>query len=329
MKRIVVALGGNALQKPEEPPTAENQLKNAEITAGHLAKIIAGGYQVAITHGNGPQIGRIMLQNEAAKDITPPMPMDVCGAMSQGMIGYHIQQSLGKKLLEIGMYKPVATVITQVVVDEKDKAFENPTKPVGPFYTEKEAKRLQKEKGYIMKEDANRGWRRVVPSPIPMEIAEIEVIKRLLDSDVVVIAVGGGGIPVIKDEKGNLKGVEAVIDKDYASTKLAQDLDADLLMILTAVDGVCINFGKPNERKLGRVTTTELEEYKKEGHFASGSMLPKVDAAIEFVKSKRGRKAIITSLEKAIQGLEGEVGTVITEEGYDEGICCCRCANSG
>ena len=310
MKKVVIALGGNALQARGEAATSENQLKNVMITAEHIAKIIGEGYQVIISHGNGPQVGRLLLQNEAGKDITPPMPMDVCGAMTQGMIGYHIQQGLSQVLREKGISTPVVTLVTQVEVDSADPAFQNPTKPVGAFYTEKEAMQIQLEKGFVMKKDANRGYRRVVPSPKPQKIIEIETVKKLVDNDTVVVAAGGGGIPVYQKD-GKYVGIEAVIDKDFASEILAEQLDADILMILTEVENVCLNFGKPDQKVLGHVSAEELDQYAAEGHFASGSMLPKVQAVSKFVHSKPGRVAVITSLENAVNGLTGAKGTFI------------------
>ncbi len=310
MKRIVIALGGNALQQKNEEATSENQIKNIMNTAKYISKIVKAGYEVIITHGNGPQVGRLLLQNEAAKHITPPMPMDVCGAMTQGMIGYHIQQCMKKVFEEENIDKQVCTVVTQVEVNKSDQAFSNPTKPVGPFYTEEEAKQLGAQKGYVMKKDANRGYRRVVSSPIPVSIVEIDSIKTLVKNDVIVVTVGGGGVPVIR-ENGCYAGVEAVIDKDFASEVLAEQLDADVLMILTEVENVAINFGKENEKKLHRVTVEELTRYKDEGHFAPGSMLPKIEAAIHFAESGKGRKAIITSLEKALDGLNGKSCTTV------------------
>ncbi|MDN5301867.1 MAG: carbamate kinase [Thermoanaerobacteraceae bacterium] len=309
---VVIALGGNALQKANEMPTINNQLKNAVTTSNHLVEIIKSGYRVVITHGNGPQVGNIMLQNEISKAMVPPMPLDVCGAMTQGMIGYIMQQAMYNKIKNAGINKPVVTLVTQVEVDKNDKAFENPTKPVGPFYTKEEAEKLKTKKGYVVKEDSDRGWRRVVPSPLPQKIVEADIIKKFVNDDVIVITIGGGGIPVMKDAKGDYVGVEAVIDKDYASEKLAQELNADVLLILTAVDAVCLNYGKTDERKLRKVTATEMEKYIIEGHFADGSMLPKVEASIRFAKSKKGRKSIITSLDNAIQGLKEEAGTIIT-----------------
>jgi len=310
MKKVVIALGGNALQARGEAATSENELKNVLVTARHIAEIIDEGYQVIISHGNGPQVGRILLQNEAGKNITPPMPMDVCGAMTQGMIGYHIQQGLSQVLREKGIDKPVVTVVTQVEVSSEDPAFQNPSKPVGAFYTEEEAMQIQREKGYTMMKDANRGYRRVVPSPKPLKIIEIDTVRRLSDEGKVVVAAGGGGIPVCK-EAGKYVGIEAVIDKDFASEVLAEQLDADVLLILTEVENVCLNFGKANQQILSHVTTAELDKYAAEGHFAPGSMLPKVQAASKFVHSKPGRIAVITSLENAVNGINGVKGTIV------------------
>lgn len=311
MKKIVIALGGNALQEAGKPATAETQLEVVEKTSEYIADIIDKGYNVVLAHGNGPQVGRIVLQNEYSTPVTPAMPFDVCGAMSQGYIGYHIQQGLEKVLRRRGMNKRVATIITQVVVDKNDEKFKNPTKPIGPFYSEEEAKSIASEKGYIMKEDAGRGWRRVVASPMPIEIVELDAVKCLIDGGFIAITVGGGGIPVVKDDNGNLMGTAAVIDKDLASERLAEDIDADALVILTAVEQVCINFDKPEQKTIAHMTVDEAKTYIKEGHFAPGSMLPKVEAAVKFALSKPGRKAIITSLDKAVEALEGRAGTVV------------------
>ncbi|WP_416197731.1 MAG: carbamate kinase [Sporanaerobacter sp.] len=311
MEKIVVALGGNALQAAGKPATAEAQLEVVKDTTRYIADLIDAGYQVVIAHGNGPQVGRIVLQNEAANHITPAMPFDVCGAMSQGMIGYHIQQALKNELQKRGSKKAVSTIVTQVVVDKEDSAFKNPTKPIGPFYTEEEANLLKKEKGYDMVEDAGRGFRRVVASPMPKRIVEIDAVETLVNSGAVVITVGGGGIPVI-EENGELKGVAAVIDKDLASEKLAEDLAADTLLILTAVDKVSLNFGKPNQVDLDDITVEEAKKYIEEGHFASGSMLPKVEAAIKFAESKEGRVAIIASLDNCLEAVKGKQGTRIS-----------------
>ena len=277
--------------------------------------LIADGHEVIIAHGNGPQVGMINLAMDVASKSsadTPEMPFPECGAMSQGYIGYHLQNAIREELLERDMQIPVATVVTQVIVDKNDSAFENPTKPVGAFYSKEEAEKLMTEKGFVMKEDAGRGYRRVVASPLPIDVAEKETIKTLVDNNQVVIAVGGGGIPVYA-EGNKLIGIPAVIDKDFASAKLAEILDADYLIILTAVEQVAINFGKENEQWLSTLTINEAEKYIEEGHFAPGSMLPKVKAAISFAESKEGRKALITSLEKASAGIAGQTGTRIVK----------------
>lgn len=310
--KIVIALGGNALQAFDSPPTAEAQLEVVRKTCDYIGQIVASDYEIALVHGNGPQVGRILLASETAKDVTPVMPFDVCGAMSQGYIGYHIQQSMHEALIRIKKeYIPVVTIVTQMVVDKDDPAFKNPTKPIGPFYTEEEAKAIAAEKHYIMKEDAGRGWRRVVASPIPTRIVEIDSIKRLWDSTIVVFA-GGGGIPVIQRKDGSYEGVAAVIDKDYAAELLAEQVGVDTLLILTEVEKVAINFNKPDQKDLDSMTVAEAERYIAEGHFAPGSMLPKVQAAVKFAKSGEGRKAIVTSLFKAVDALEGKTGTHIT-----------------
>jgi len=310
-EKIVVALGGNALQSGKAEPTAEAQLKVVKNTCERIADISDMGYEVAVVHGNGPQVGRILLASETAKDVTPAMPFDVCGAMSQGYIGYHLQQALKYALNKRNRNIPVATIATQMVVEKDDPGFKNPTKPIGPFYTEEEAKALQEEKGYTMKEDAGRGWRRVVASPIPRKIVEIESVKQLWDSTIV-ITCGGGGIPVIENWDGSLEGVAAVIDKDFAAELLAEQVDADVLMILTEVEKVAINYNKPDQQDLSHMSLKEAAQYCDEGQFAPGSMLPKVQACMKFVRAYPNKKAIITSLDKAIEALEGKTGTVIT-----------------
>ena len=308
--KVVIALGGNALEEKGLPPTSQSQMNVVAKTSEYIADLSASGYELAIVHGNGPQVGRILLATEAASHVTPALPFDVCGAMSQGYIGYHIQQALRKSLEKRNRHLPVVTVITQMVVDEKDQAFANPTKPIGPFYTEAEARALEKEKGYVMKEDAGRGWRRVVASPEPLEIVEIDTIKTLWDSTITVTC-GGGGIPVVRNADGSLRGVAAVIDKDLAAERLAEGMEADILMILTEVEQVCLNFNTPQQKALGSVRIDEAKQYIAEGHFAPGSMLPKMQAAIRFAESKPGRRAIITSLYKAGDALSGRTGTVI------------------
>ena len=312
-KVTVIALGGNAILQPGQKGTFEEQMANVETTCQQLTQmVLSGQYKVVITHGNGPQVGNILLQNETAKDVAAPMPLYVCGAESQGLIGYMIQQSLHNLLQDAGKGDiPVATVVTQVVVDKDDPAFQNPTKPVGPFYSEEEAKRLAAEKGYHIKEDAGRGWRRVVPSPDPIEIFEKEAIRQLIAARSIVIASGGGGIPVIKDN-GKLQGVDAVIDKDLAGERLAVDVEAKIFLILTDVDQVKLNYKTPQEKGISRMTVTEAKRYRDEGHFAKGSMEPKVRAAIRFIEAG-GERAIITSLGKAMDALEGKAGTTITK----------------
>lgn len=311
MEKIVIALGGNALQSRNTEPTAEGQLEVVKKTCERIADISSRGYEVAIVHGNGPQVGRILLASETAKDVTPAMPFDVCGAMSQGYIGYHIQQSLKYALSVRNKNFPILTITTQMIVDEKDPAFDNPVKPIGPFYTEEEARILEREKGYVMREDAGRGWRRVVPSPVPKKIVEIDAIKSLWDSSIV-ISCGGGGIPVVEKMDGTLEGVEAVIDKDFAAELLAEDVNADVLMILTEVEKVAVNWGKPDQKDLAHMSLKEAAKYINEGQFAPGSMLPKVEAAMKFVRAFPNKRAIITSLDQAVEALEGTTGTTIS-----------------
>jgi carbamate kinase len=310
-KKIVIALGGNALQSGRGPATAEEQLRVVRETCEHIADLSCRGYEIAIVHGNGPQVGRILLSSETAKNVTPAMPFDVCGAMSQGYIGYHLQQSLKYALNMRNRSTPVVTVATQMIVDENDPAFNDPTKPIGPFYSEEEAKKISEEKGYVMKEDAGRGWRRVVASPMPRKIVEIDAVKRLWDSTIV-ITCGGGGVPVIEKNNGVLEGVDAVIDKDFAAELLAEQVEADVLMILTEVEKVAINYNKPDQKDLSVMTLNDANEYMEEGQFAKGSMLPKVQAAMKFVRAFPGKRAVITSLDKALEGLLGETGTQIT-----------------
>ena len=308
-KTIVIALGGNAIKKADEEGTAQQQLQNVKVTCKHILEIIKRGYRVVITHGNGPQVGNLLIQQEEARKLVPPQPLDILGAMTQGQIGYMLQQTLTNYLRKEGLNMPVATVITQVLVNKDDPDFNNPSKPVGPFYTRKEAEKLIEEKGYVIKKvkPGRRAYRRVVPSPNPIEIIEKDVIKMLVETGAIVIASGGGGIPVI-NEKGQLKGVEAVIDKDLAGEKLAEIVNADIFLILTDVEKVKLNFGKPDEKDLDRLTIAEAEKYLEEGHFLPGSMKPKVIACIRFLKAG-GEKAIITSLDKAVEALEGKTGT--------------------
>lgn len=311
-EKIVVALGGNALQSKESDGTAEAQLKVVKDTCKVLADLSAGGYEMAIVHGNGPQVGRILLASETAGDVVPPMPLEVCGAMSEGYIGYHIQQALRYELARRGMAVPVCTVATQVVVDANDPSFKNPTKPIGPFYDEAEAKKLDQERGFEMREDVARGgWRRVVASPKPQRIVEIDPIRIMWDK-VIVICAGGGGIPVIEHADGRLSGAAAVIDKDFAAELLAEEVKADALIILTEVEKVAINFGTPDQVDLDHLSLEEAAKLCEEGQFGSGSMLPKVEACMKFVRANPDKKAIITSLAKAQEALAGETGTVFT-----------------
>ena len=294
------------------PATAEAQLEVVRRTCEHVAQISGMGYEIAVVHGNGPQVGRIVMASEAAKDVTPSMPFDVCGAMSQGYIGYHIQQCLLYALNKENRHVPVVTVATQMIVDENDPAFQTPTKPIGPFYTEEEAKALEQEKGWTMKEDTARGgWRRVVASPKPVRIVEIDSVKQLWE-DNIVITCGGGGIPVIEKMDGHMEGVAAGIDKDFAAELLAEQVKADMLMILTEVEKVAINFNTPEQKDLDHLTRLDGVKYIEEGQFPAGSMLPKVEAAMKFVRQFPSKKAIITSLDKAVDALNGETGTVIT-----------------
>lgn len=311
MSKIVIALGGNALQSKNSAPTAQAQLEVVKETCEYIAELSASGYELAIVHGNGPQVGRIVLASETAKNVVPVMPFDVCGAMSQGYIGYHIQQALRYALNRRNLNIPVVTILTQMVVEERDPAFEEPTKPIGAFYTLQEAQELEREQGYRMREDAGRGYRRVVASPLPRRIVEIGEVKKLW-KDTIVITCGGGGIPVVENDDGTLTGVAAVIDKDFAAELLAEQVEADVLMILTEVEKVSIHWGKPNQENLSHISLSEAARYVSEGHFAPGSMLPKVQAAMRFVRANPDKKAIITSLDKAIEALEGKTGTVVT-----------------
>ena len=310
-KRIVVALGGNALGN-----TPEEQLELVRHTAKTIVDLAQDGYEVIVGHGNGPQVGMINLAMEFSctkGGNTPYMPFPECGAMSQGYIGYHLQQAIQHELKTRGVDKECAAIVTQVVVDANDPGFAKPTKPVGSFYTKEEADKIAAEKGFTFVEDAGRGYRRVVPSPIPQRIVELKVVEQLVKAGDIVITVGGGGIPVVETEQG-LKGVAAVIDKDRSSALLAQSIGADMLIILTAVDRVCINYNKPNQKELPTMTLEEAEKYIEEKQFAPGSMLPKVQSCMEFVKNNtHGGTALITSLQKAKVALQGETGTIITK----------------
>ena len=311
MAKIVVALGGNALSK-DGKATAADQLAVANETASELVKLITAGHTLAIVHGNGPQIGNIILHEEAINtEKTPTMPVDVAGAMSQGQIGYWLQNALRNQLEQLKIKKPIASIVTQVLVSKDDPAFKNPSKPIGPFYTEEEAKKLAKTRGITVKEDAGRGWRKVVPSPMPLSIIESDLIKIAIGNGAVIVAGGGGGIPVYYDQHGRLTGLEAVIDKDFAAEKLAETIDADILLILTAVDNVKINYKQPDEKALTELTVDDAFKLIAHGQFAAGSMLPKVEAGVSFVSGANKRVCIITSPEKASKAIEGKAGTRI------------------
>ncbi len=312
MNRIVIALGGNALGKdPHE------QLKLLESVAKIIVSLVKQGNQIVLTHGNGPQVGQILLAMDYSANgevKTPDMPFAECGSMSQGYIGYQLQQCLQDELERQKIKKDCATLITQVLVDPNDSAFQNPSKPIGMFYSKEEADKIISEKGYTFVEDAGRGYRRVVPSPKPIDIIEKNVIKQLVENDTIVIACGGGGIPVIKTDKIELlEGVAAVIDKDRSAALLAKEIGADMLLILTAVDKVCLNYNTDSEQQLDELTVSEANKYIESGHFAKGSMLPKIEACIDFVRGDKSKKAIIGSLEKASEAITGNSGTVIKE----------------
>lgn len=311
-RTIVVALGGNALQKQGEA-SSQAQQRVADETIAQLLPLIQAGHRVAIVHGNGPQVGNIVLHEEAINtEAVPSLPLEDSGAMSQGLIGFWLQQAIHDALATRGVHdKYAVSIVTQTVVDQADPAFQNPTKPIGPFYSEEEAKKVQAERGYTVREDSGRGWRRVVPSPKPQEIVEAPVIKALVDAGVLVVSTGGGGIPVLRDASGQLSGVAAVIDKDFGAAKLADTLRADTLLILTSVDAAKINFGQPTEQSLGEVSVEELQQHIDAGQFAAGSMLPKTQAALSFVAGASGRTAIITSLEKTADAINGAAGTRI------------------
>lgn len=308
---IVVALGGNALQKQGEA-SSKAQQKVARETVRQILPLIQAGHKVSIVHGNGPQVGNIVLHEEAINtpDV-PSLPLDDCGSMSQGLIGFWLQQAFHDAFRQEGMNNKAVSVITQTIVDQNDPAFSNPTKPIGPFYSEEEARKVSEERGYVVKEDAGRGWRRVVPSPKPQEIVEAPVIKTLIDAGVTVISTGGGGIPVLQAEDGSLSGTEAVIDKDFGAALLANMLNADTLLIVTSVDAAKVNFNQPNEASLGEVSMEELQGYIDAGQFAAGSMLPKTQAALKFLAGGANRTAIITSLEKTAEAINGNAGTRI------------------
>lgn len=312
-KLIVIAIGGNSLIKDKKHQTIQDQYKNVCETATHIANLIQKGYRVVVTHGNGPQVGFELRRSEIAHKVEGlhPLPMANCVAMTQGSIGYQIQQALYNEFKSRGMKDIAATIVTQVVVSKHDKSFKNPIKPIGTFYTKEQVDKLRRKyPNWVLVQDAGRGYRRVVPSPKPIKIIEMPIIKNLMEKNFCLICVGGGGVPVIEKEDGTLKGIDAVIDKDFASSLLASNINADIFLISTGVDKVCLNFNKPDQKKLDKLTLKEAESYLKEGHFGKGSMLPKIKACMEFVKNTK-KKAIITSIETIEDSLEGKNGTVI------------------
>lgn len=309
-KLAVVAVGGNSITKAGQRGTIPQQFGNARETCSHIAAMIARGYDVVVTHGNGPQVGNILLRAEMASSVLPALPLDTCGADSQGGIGYMIQQVLRSELRKRGVERDVVTVLTQVVVDASDPAFDAPSKPIGPFYTREQAERKQAEAGWAIVKDGDRGWRRVVPSPMPVRVVEVVAIRALIDAGCVVIAVGGGGIPVV-EEGGELRGVEAVIDKDHASRLLAIAVGAELLLMSTDVEQVALNFGKDNEERLSTLTIADAKRYHEDGQFPPGSMGPKILAGIAFLEAG-GKDVVITSPESIDRALDGETGTRLT-----------------
>jgi carbamate kinase len=310
-KRVLVALGGNAIKQPDEKGTFEEQMRNVETASKQIAQLVKQGYELVITHGNGPQVGNLSIQQEAATDQVPPQPLVVLGAMTQGQIGYMMQQHL-HNLLD-GDGKKVVTVVTQVLVGKDDPDFEDPTKPVGPFYTEEAAKKLSTERGWVVKKVrpiGDKTWRRVVPSPTPLSIVESKAINEMVELGMIVIASGGGGIPVFRNDKGNLEGVDAVIDKDRAGAKLAEEVSANILLILTDVEHAMMDYGKSTQRPISNMKVAEARRMLSGGQFGAGSMGPKVEAALGYV-ARGGGRAIITSLEKAVDALAGKTGTHI------------------
>ncbi|MCD8915932.1 carbamate kinase [Staphylococcus simulans] len=307
-KYVVLALGGNAILQPGQETTFENQYNNVKNAASRMADIKESGHQIVVTHGNGPQVGNIIVQNEAAKDQVAPMPIDVCNAESQGFIGYMLESALKNDLIRRNMDPSVVSLLTMVEVDKDDPAFKNPSKPIGVFFTEEQARLMEEEEGFTMVEDAGRGYRRVVPSPEPMVINGVDAIKRLME-DTVVISSGGGGIPVYRDDNNEIHGLEAVIDKDRSGLKLAEQVNADTFIMLTDVPNVYINYGKENEAKLETITVDEAKKHVADGQFPAGSMLPKIQAAIEFAET--GKESIICALADAVEALEGKAGTRI------------------
>ena len=310
-EKVIVSIGGNTIIRRSDSGTIEELYSNIDRASGFIGKMIQSGRSVIITHGNGPIVGNILIQNESASSLTPPMPLYICDADSEGGIGFLIQQVLYNRLHRVHNIKDVVTIVTQVIVDSEDPAFKNPEKPVGPFYSEEDAKRLIATRGWVMKEDSQRGFRRVVPSPLPRRVVEAGVIKRLAESGVVVIAAGGGGVPVVEDKEGLLRGVDAVIDKDLATALLAKEALAERFINLTQIDMVYLSFGKPGQKGIPRMNVSEARKHLEAGEFAPGSMGPKVQAAINFIEGG-GKEAIITSPEAVEAALDGRAGTRIT-----------------
>jgi carbamate kinase len=310
-RRVLIALGGNAILKHKDSGTAGEQMNNVRQVCHLIARLVQDGYHLAITHGNGPQVGDILLKNEIAKNVLPPMPLDICGAESQGMIGYMLQQSLDNELRLLGIDRKIATILSQTVVDADDPAFSDPNKPIGPFYTAMEASTLKEERGWTLINDAGRGYRRVVPSPDPVEIIEGGMIRTLYEEGFLVVASGGGGVPVIQDrDTGTIRGVEAVIDKDRSAAVLARMIGAKIFLILTDVDNAYLNYERPDQRPLGRIPVAEAKTHLAAGHFLKGSMRPKIESAIRFLESG-GEIAIVTSPRLAGKALAGEAGTIM------------------
>lgn len=311
MSLAVVAFGGNALLRAEDHGTQEEQIARAKQAARWLAEIVRHGYKLIVVHGNGPQVGNILVQAEEASTKIPPQSLDVCVAQTEGSIGFMLQQAIRNRLESIGLGSgEVSTILTEVEVDPADPAFKRPTKPIGPFFTRYRAEALERDLGWTMKEDSGRGWRHVVPSPRPLRILNVNTVARMLEAAAVVIAAGGGGIPVVKGRDGQWRGIEAVIDKDYASAKLAADLDADLFLILTGVPKVALDFGKPTQRYVDRLTVAEAEKHMADGQFPPGSMGPKIESALEFVKAT-GKQVLITDVDVLREALQGKDGTAI------------------
>lgn len=306
----VVAVGGNSLIKDKNHQTVKDQYNAVVQTVGHIADMIEAGYNVVVTHGNGPQVGFILLRSEIAREHIHPVPLDSCGADTQGAIGYNFQMAFANEFKKRNINKQVVTVVTQVVVDKEDPSFQKPSKPIGQFYTEEEAKEREQKDGWAMVEDAGRGWRRVVASPLPLEIVEEDAIKALTEKGFIVVAVGGGGIPVVRNEKGMLEGAAAVIDKDFASSLLASNIKADIFVVSTAVEKAALHFGTPQQKNLEKISLQELKQYCKEGHFKPGSMLPKCEAIINFLENG-GKHAIITNPENLARAVKNEAGTHI------------------